>query len=112
MKHKTRFAPIFLTAMAFVTPCIGQEAPVGGQGLFEKWCSPCHGVGEAASIFLDKKYQGAIPGVIEQRNDITRELVTLRIRTQIPGMPAFRPTELTDMEVSQIADYLAGDKGK
>jgi mono/diheme cytochrome c family protein len=98
--------------LAFSTPSFGQDSKVNGQELFERWCSHCHGEGEAASIFLEKKYQGSVPAVIEQRNDLTRELVAFRIRTQIPGMPAFRPTELSDEDVALISDYLAGDDNK
>ena len=91
-------------------PLSSPAQDAAGQTLYSEWCVPCHGVGEVASLFLEKRYQGSVPGVLKERTDVPRELVLLRIRTQIRGMPAFRPTEISDSEAALIADYLSGDK--
>jgi mono/diheme cytochrome c family protein len=101
---------IILSFIAFIScnNVIAQTNNIdAGQSLYTQWCSSCHGIGEVASIFLNKRYEGTtIPGALEKRTNITRDLVRLRVRTQITGMPAFRPTELSEKDIELVADYL------
>jgi mono/diheme cytochrome c family protein len=85
-----------------------------GQELFDYWCATCHGPGigndgapylpgEAA---LRAKYQGALPALLQERTDMTPELVKHYVRAGITIMPFFRKTEISDAELNAIASYL------
>ncbi len=56
------------------------------------------------------KYKGAVPPVpalLEQRTDLTAPVLKVFLRHGSFSMPPFRPTELTDAEIGDIAAYLA-----
>jgi len=106
MNNIKLFPMLILTLLVSSHLSADQKGVEAGRVLFEKWCAPCHGVGQVASLFLAHRYQDALPGALEKRTDLSRDLVLLRVRNQMPGMPAFRPTELADQEVEYLADYL------
>jgi mono/diheme cytochrome c family protein len=76
---------------------------------FQNACAVCHGVGfdKPGTTSLGFKYRGARPALLEERTDLTPELVKYFIRNGIAMMPQFRKTELSDEQVAAIAAYLA-----
>jgi mono/diheme cytochrome c family protein len=80
-----------------------------GKQLFSYWCSSCHGSGHdhPGTAALEKKYQGKLPALLEERSDITPNLTRYYVRTGVTPMPFFRKTEISDSELDAIADYLA-----
>lgn len=59
---------------------------------------------------LQRKYQGQIPALLEQRSDLTPEYVGLVVRQGISFMPSFRKTEISDADLALLSAYLAGPK--
>lgn len=90
-------------------------APVAaGDKLFQYHCAPCHGIGPGergaflpGTNALMVKYQGKLPGALEQRVDLLPEFVIFIIRHGIEGMPFFRKTEISDADAAAIGAYLA-----
>jgi len=80
-----------------------------GKAVYDHWCTPCHapGSGHPGTQSLEIKYRGAIPAVLEDREDLTPELVTTFVREGILLMAPFRKTEVTDAELEAIAAYLS-----
>jgi mono/diheme cytochrome c family protein len=79
-----------------------------GGKIFDKWCSDCHStVGGPGSLALQRKYRGNLPSVLEQRNDLRPDYVTLVVRHGVSFMPSFRKTEISDADLALVADYLA-----
>jgi (+)-pinoresinol hydroxylase len=76
-------------------------------------CAVCHApeTDRPGTMSLQFKYAGRLPAALEQRTDLTPELVTYYVRHGIAMMPSFRKTELSDAQVSAIAAYLTR-KGK
>ena len=85
-------------------------------------CAPCHGAGVGddghamlpGTDALRIKYKGAtppVPPLLEQRTDLTAPVLKVFLRHGSFSMPPFRPTELTDTEIADIAAYIA-DKAK
>jgi mono/diheme cytochrome c family protein len=75
---------------------------------FDKWCSDCHSTaGGPGSLALQRKYRGNLPAVLEQRNDLRPDYVTLVVRHGISFMPSFRKTEISDADLALLAAYLA-----
>jgi (+)-pinoresinol hydroxylase len=89
-----------------------QESPdeERGQAVFNHWCAPCHapGPGHPGTQGLEMKYRdGSIPAVLEERDDLTPELVKVFVRQGVLSMAPFRKTEVTDAELEDLAAYLS-----
>lgn len=85
-----------------------------GRAKFEHSCAPCHGAGVGddgramlpGTDALRIKYRGALPALLEERTDLTVDALRLFVRRGTWSMPPFRPTEVTDREIEDIAAYL------
>jgi mono/diheme cytochrome c family protein len=86
-----------------------------GNAKFQYMCAPCHGAGIGddgramlpGTDALRLKYQGALPALLEERRDLTPDLLKVYVRRGTWSMPGFRATEITDSEIEDIAAYLA-----
>lgn len=88
-----------------------KPVPSAGWKIFDKWCSGCHGTAERpGSMALQRKYQGALPAVLEQRSNLPPEYVSFVVRHGISFMPSFRKTEISDADLALLSAYLAGPK--
>ena len=99
-----------------------QSAVQRGNAKFQHSCAPCHGAGVGddgramlpGTDALRIKYKGAtppVPALLEERTDLTAPVIKVFVRHGSFSMPPFRPTELTDAEIADIAAYIA-DKAK
>lgn len=80
-----------------------------GRGVYEHWCAPCHapGPGHPGTQSLAIKYDGSLPAVLLERDDLTPEAVKTFVRQGILSMAPFRKTEITDDELEDLAAYVA-----
>jgi mono/diheme cytochrome c family protein len=88
-------------------------APVeAGKVDFLNACAVCHAAqpDRPGTMSLQFKYAGRLPAALEQRTDLTRQIVTYYVRHGIAMMPSFRKTELSDAQVAAISAYLAHKK--
>jgi mono/diheme cytochrome c family protein len=85
-----------------------------GAQVFEHWCLPCHGRGDQfpGTVALGVKYQGKLPGALQDRTDLAPDLVRAVVRTGVTVMPFFRKTEVSDSDLDALAAYLAEPKKK
>jgi hypothetical protein len=58
-------------------------------------------------VALQRKYQGAVPAVLEQRSNLPADLVRVAVRQGMSFMPTFRKTEISDADLALVAAYLA-----
>lgn len=87
-----------------------------GHEVFQARCNLCHGdwpkdikpgmVPMAGTQKLQLKYNGSKPALLEQRTDLTPELIKFYVRHGQGIMPFFRPTEVSDTDLDAIAAYL------
>jgi (+)-pinoresinol hydroxylase len=85
-----------------------------GKAAFQYHCAACHGTqiisgnrhlpGTEALLV---KYRGTEPGALEERTDLSPQVVKLFVRTGVSVMPFFRKTMVTDAELDAIAAYLS-----
>ena len=86
--------------------------PVAGKIVFDDWCRPCHDIeprkhpGTAA---LQVLYKGEKPAALEQRLDLTPDIVSFYVRNGVSIMPFFRKTEIDDRELVDLGAYLSPD---
>ena len=89
-----------------------------GQEAYQARCIACHGrvasaqsagigVRVAGTQALEARYQGQKPAALEDRKDLTPELVKFFVRKGSGVMPFFRKTEVSDRELEAIAAYLS-----
>jgi len=89
-----------------------------GREVFQQRCAACHaaipkdGIGPpylpamAGTQALQARYKGAKPAELEQRTDLTADFVKAIVRGGLNSMPFFRPTELSDDDLSALGAYL------
>jgi (+)-pinoresinol hydroxylase len=85
------------------------EPAARGAAVFNNWCSACHSRGPMnapGTTSLQNKYQGSVPAALEDRKDLTVELVKLFVRNGVATMPQFRKTEVSDADLEALAAYL------
>jgi mono/diheme cytochrome c family protein len=108
-----------LTALALlvsVATALAQDsgAVERGRAKFEHSCAPCHGDGPGddgramlpGTDALRIKYQGSLPALLERRTDLNAEAIRTFVRRGTWSMPPFRPTEVTERDIQDIAAYL------
>lgn len=82
-----------------------------GKQVFDQWCQGCHMDSPFApgTIFLKSTSNKKEP-VIEKRNDLSPELVSHLVRNGSGGMPSFRNTEISPVELNALVNYLTNNK--
>jgi mono/diheme cytochrome c family protein len=81
-----------------------------GAAVFNNWCSACHARNPALAAgtrSLGFKYQGAKPAALEDRDDLTPELIEFFVRNGVGMMPIARKTEVSDVDLKALSAYLA-----
>lgn len=87
---------------------------IQGKQVYDRWCATCHSRGEVypGTTALDARYKGAVPASLEDRLDLSPELVKYFVRNGISVMPFFRKTEINDIELDAVARYLSEPANK
>ena len=83
-----------------------------GRAVFNNWCDACHRDAEQnapGTRSLEFKYRGELPAALEDRTDLTPELVEFYVRNGVATMPFYRKTEISDDDVAALSAYLAPD---
>ena len=85
-----------------------------GKAVFERWCSACHAPKPslAGTLALQTKYKGEVPAALEQRTDLTPDVVAFFVRNGVAWMAPFRKTEISDIELADLGAYLAKGPAK
>lgn len=86
-------------------------APDGRQ-IYQHWCAPCHSPSYRApgTSALGVKYGKDLPAVLEQRTDLTPEVIAYFVRNGVSIMPFFRKSEISDADLAALSNYLTKKK--
>jgi mono/diheme cytochrome c family protein len=89
------------------TPAVNASTPRGFVE-YQNSCSVCHGSmpERPGTRALAAKYKGAVPAMLEERKDLSPDLIRVVVRNGITVMPQFRKTELSDAQLDAIVAYL------
>jgi mono/diheme cytochrome c family protein len=109
------FAGLFVLVGVSAAHAQESDAIERGNTKFEYTCAPCHGAGSGddgrallpGTEALRIKYRGTLPALLEERTDLTADVLKTYLRRGSWSMPPFRATEITDAEIADIAAYLA-----
>lgn len=83
-----------------------------GAAVFNNWCDACHrnaAQNAPGTRSLEFKYRGELPAALEERTDLTAELIEFYVRNGIATMPFYRKTEISDDDLAALSEYLAND---
>lgn len=102
-------------AFGIAAASLAADPPAARRGheVFQKWCAPCHasGPGHPGTTALEALYKGAKPAALEERTDLTPEVVRYFVRNGVSVMAFFRKTEISDEDLDALAAYLARSEG-
>ena len=75
---------------------------------YQNSCAVCHGPmpERPGTRALAAKYNGSLPAMLEERRDLSPELIRSVVRNGITVMPQFRKTEVSDAQLEAIVAYL------
>jgi mono/diheme cytochrome c family protein len=79
---------------------------------YQNSCAVCHGPmpERPGTRALAAKYKGTLPAMLEERRDLSPELIRAVVRNGITVMPQFRKTELSDSQLEAIIAYLTRER--
>ena len=77
-----------------------------GRAVYQKWCTPCHGTGLGKAGTSAAAAHGIQPAVLEQRQNLTPQMIETAVRKGANFMPRFRKTEISDLDLADIVAYL------
>lgn len=118
MMHRAHLVAVGFTACMLASLSVRAQDSTAierGNAKFQYMCAPCHGAGIGddgramlpGTDALRIKYRGALPALLEERSDLPAPVLRTYVRRGTFSMPPFRPTEITDAEIEDIAAYLA-----
>ncbi len=83
-----------------------------GHDIFRRECAVCHGAGRGmpGTSSLALKYGDTLPALLEERTDLTPELTEFFVRNGVGAMAQYRKTEISDLELADLAAYLAREQ--
>jgi mono/diheme cytochrome c family protein len=82
------------------------DAPAGKR-LFDRHCAECHAPGSGRPGTQQLGWsRGKDRAVLEQRRDLAADYISFVVRNGLLEMPPFRPTEMSDAELRELARYL------
>ena len=129
MKGYAELSLVCVAVTAPLGPVLAQEAPFPiaawsrtaagvedrgaaverGAAVFNNWCSACHSRGPQnapGTTSLQNKYQGSVPAALEDRRDLTPEVIKVFVRNGVAMMAPFRKVEVSDADLDALAAYL------
>lgn len=112
-----RGAAVMLVLIAACGTATAEDQVAQGRAVYEKWCSACHAPVKghemlAGTSTLQEIYKGTKPAALEERTDLTPEIVTTYVRRGMNWMPWFRKTEISDADLAAIGRYLTRNSPK
>ena len=103
-----RFA---IAALLLLVAAQALAADPDGKQLFRRYCAECHdpGFGHPGTQMLEQ-LRGKSLSILEQRTDLKPEYIEFVVRHGLWEMPAYRPAEIDDAQLAQLARYLTSPK--
>jgi len=93
-------------ALLFAATPAGAEE-LTGKAVFDRHCIHCHGPGnEAVGTLQLGRTRGKDKALLTERTDLPPVYIQMIVRQGLKAMPAFVPSDLTDVQLKALTDYL------
>lgn len=86
----------------------GMNSEVAGERLYGRECAFCHVGRNTGTIMLQKRLPEGTPAQLHERTGLSADYVKLVVRNGLVNMPPLSRAEVSDAELDQIAQWLAG----
>jgi mono/diheme cytochrome c family protein len=98
----------YCIALPALAACHAMAADIPGKQIFQHLCAECHapGFGHPGTQQLGWT-RGESLSLLEKRTDLQPAYIRLVVRNGLLEMPPFRPTEINETQLQQLAAYLA-----
>ena len=108
MRTTTVVASLLILPFAYGGAAAQDSALALGERIYVDKCEYCHGDGvqKGGTFVLEARYEGAVPGLLTERTNLTPEYISAVVRTWTNGMAPFRPTEISDSELEALVAFL------
>ncbi len=80
-----------------------------GQQVYKKWCVACHTDEPFAAGTAYLRTVKPENAVIANNRDLRAEYIEYMVRHGRGGMPSFRKTEISKLDLNELTKYLIGD---
>ena len=81
-----------------------------GKTLFDLYCIACHGAGpEHPGTMRLQERVGEEQAALLDRDNLPPEYIKLVVREGFKLMPPFRPSEISDKQLDELAAYITGE---
>jgi mono/diheme cytochrome c family protein len=111
MKVVARLIAIMFCGWAFAeaqSPPASSQVDSGAK-IYQYWCVECHNARGLGTLYLGKRYQGAVPAILDQRRNLSSDYIGYVVRNGISFMPSFRKTEISNEDLAALSAYLTSD---
>ena len=112
MRSRSREFSLILAlafALGLVLPDLASAASEGEQ-LFAETCARCHRAGGMGTGILARRPGIPGEGLLEKREDLAGSFIKAVVRVGTGNMPRISRAEVSDPQLTKIADYLARGK--
>ena len=102
-----RLLTTLLLGIGVAFQAAGAADLITGEQVFQKWCIHCHGEGDSGPGTLRLAWdKGEDKSLLTERDDLDRAYLRFVVRRGLDEMPSFRITEISEAELSALADFL------
>ena len=102
-------ATVMLMLALYAAPGLAEAD--GGAVVFARWCAACHGDTPAAPGRLKLAWsRGVELSILTARPDLSAATVRRVVRQGQAEMPAFRKTEISDLELALLVRFLTDER--
>ncbi|HEY8519557.1 MAG TPA: cytochrome c [Gammaproteobacteria bacterium] len=108
MKPAVRTTIAAVSLLAAALPAAGAEPD--GKEVFDRHCIHCHGPGSEPGTLQLARTRGQERALLTERSDLVPEYIEAVVRNGLKAMPAFVPSDLTDVQLEALVQYLTAPR--
>ena len=103
----SRLVTVVIVLVVIIHPLRAEDV-VTGERVFRQWCIHCHGEDNSGPGTLRLAWdKSEDKSLLTERDDLNREYVRVVVRRGLDEMPSFRITEISEMELNALANFLS-----
>ena len=103
-----RLLIIIILGISITFPIVMATELTTGEKVYQQWCIHCHGEDNSGPGTLRLAWdRGEDKSLLTERDDLDRVYIRTIVRRGLDEMPSFRITEISEVELNALADFLS-----